>query len=137
MYTYCFISKLTAQQIPQLIALYRAANWWSPATDDEALLERIVAGSHCFLTAAKSTEIVGMGRAISDGVSDAYIQDVTVKEAYRKHGIGTALVKKLVARLERDGLQWIGLIAEQNTYAFYQPLGFKVMAESVPMLRVK
>lgn len=137
MYTYRFISQLTPHDIPQLIDLYRSANWWSPDSDDEALLDGIVTGSHCFLTAAKNTEIVGMGRAISDGVSDAYIQDVTVKQAYRKRGIGTDLVKRLVSRLERDGLGWIGLIAEQNSAAFYRPIGFNVMADSVPMLRSK
>lgn len=137
MYTYRFITQLTPHNIPQLIDLYRSANWWSPETDDEALLEGIVTGSHCFLTAIKDTEIVGMGRAISDGASDAYIQDVTVKAAHRKKGIGTALVKRLVSRLERDGLRWIGLIAEQNTAAFYRPLGFNTMADAIPMLRLK
>ena len=137
MYTYRFISQLTPRDIPQIIDLYRAANWWSSDTDDERLLEGIVAGSHCFLTAAKDAEIIGMGRAISDGVSDAYIQDVTVKALYRKKGIGTALVKRLVARLEGDGLRWIGLIAEQYSATFYLPLGFNEMAGSVPMLRLR
>ena len=137
MYTYRFISHLIPHDIPQIIDLYRAASWWSSDTDDEPLLEGIVTGSHCFLTAAKDIEIIGMGRAISDGVSDAYIQDVTVKAVYRKKGIGTALVKRLVERLESDGLRWIGLIAEQNSAAFYRPLGFSEMAGSVPMLRLR
>ena len=137
MVTYRFISQVTPHSIPQLIDLYRSASWWSPETDDEALLEGIVAGSHCFLTASSGTEIVGMGRAISDGISDAYIQDVTVKTMYRQKGIGTTLVRRLVSRLERDGLRWIGLIAEQNSADFYRPLGFSIMAGATPMLRLK
>ena len=137
MTTYCFISKPTTQQIPQLIELYREAKWWSAETDDVTLLLNLVAGSHCFLIAIEGHRIVAMGRAISDGASDAYIQDVAVKKAYRHHGIGTALVQRLVARLEGDGLNWIGLIAEKNSEAFYDRIGFKVMTESLPMLKIK
>jgi spermidine synthase len=78
-----------------------------------------------------------MGRALSDGVSDAYIQDVTVKKPYRGQGIGTQIIQKLVERLNADGLEWIGLIAEKNSHKFYRRLGFKKMPNSVPMLKTE
>jgi hypothetical protein len=40
-----------------------------------------------------------------------------------------------VARLEADGIDWIGLIAERKTHPFYRPLGFSPMADAVPMLK--
>jgi len=52
-----------------------------------------------------------MGRAISDGISDAYIQDVTVLSEFRGQGIGTGIVQEILKQLRDDGLQWIGLIA--------------------------
>ena len=65
-----------------------------------------------------------MGRAISDRASDAYIQDVTVDRAFRRQGIGSRMVARLVERLELDGIGWIGLIAEGDSSGFYERIGF-------------
>ena len=51
-----------------------------------------------------------MGRAISDGISDAYIQDLTVRHDCRNRGIGKMILKALLERLHADGIAWIGLI---------------------------
>lgn len=75
-----------------------------------------------------------MGRAISDRASDAYIQDVTVVPGFQRRGIGSAIIRKLIERLHRDGLFWIGLIAERNSHGFYERLGFKRMADAAAML---
>ena len=130
-----FIETPTRQEIARLTELYRLAGWWNDAGDSVAVVSGIVSGSHCFAVARNADGIVGMGRAISDRVSDAYIQDVTVDPAFRRQGIGTILVGALVARLESDGIGWIGLIAERKTHPFYRPLGFTPMADSVPMLK--
>jgi len=135
MLTFTFLVSPTPVQLQQIIALYRTEGWWSEASDDPDLAARIIAGSHCFMIVTGGSEIIGMGRALSDGASDAYIQDVTVKKACRGHGIGTRIIEKLVERLHQDGLEWIGVIAEKNSYQFYERLGFKKMPNSVPMLK--
>jgi len=55
------------------------------------------------IVATHGSRIIGMGRAISDRVSDAYIQDVTVHSDYRGRGIGKAIVRKLLERLRGNG----------------------------------
>lgn len=135
MIEYTFLETLTPVETTQVIELYRHAGWWIDAADNAFLVAAIVAGSHCFLAARQADTIVGMGRAISDRISDAYIQDVTVDPAFRRQGIGSRIVSELVARLELDGIAWIGLIAERKTHPFYRPLGFAPMADSVPMLK--
>ncbi|WP_155309165.1 GNAT family N-acetyltransferase [Desulfosarcina ovata] len=135
MIEYIFIVNPTQNEIARLTELYRLAGWWKDAADNPSAVAGIVQGSHCFLVARYDQTIIGMGRAISDRVSDAYIQDVTVDPAFRRQGIGSRLVARLVARLESDGIGWIGLIAERKTHPFYRPLGFSPMADSVPMLK--
>lgn len=135
MLNFTFLISPTPEQLQQINDLYRMEDWWTEAPDNPDLVARIVAGSHCFLIVTDGTEIVAMGRAISDGVSDAYIQDVTVKKTCRGRGIGTRIIEQLVERLNRDGLDWIGLIAEKNSYQFYERLGFKKMPNAVPMLK--
>ncbi len=53
-------------------------------------LPRLIRGSFLFAVAVdrKTGHAVGMGRVISDGVSDGYIQDLVVLPEYRKTGIG-------------------------------------------------
>ncbi len=135
MIAYSFIETPTRMDIDRLTELYRQAGWWTDEADNPSLVAGIVAGSHCFLVARQAKTIIAMGRAISDRISDAYIQDVTVDPAFRKQGIGSQMVAALVARLEADGIGWIGLIAERKTHPFYRPLGFSPMADSVPMLK--
>ncbi len=136
MIDYSFLQTPTPAEIGRLIELYRQAGWWKAEEgDDPDLVSGIVSGSHCFLVARQADTIIAMGRAISDRISDAYIQDVTVDPSFRGQGIGSRMVATLVARLEADGIGWIGLIAERKTHPFYRPLGFAPMADALPMLK--
>lgn len=98
------------------------------------MIAGIVAGSFFFLAALHEDVILGMGRAISDGISDAYIQDVAVVKSFEGQGIGSAIVKKLIENLQKEKISWIGLIAERDSYGFYERLGLKVMPDARPMI---
>ena len=135
--SYQFLIDPTCDQMNQIVALYQEARWWSSQSDNHDLVKRIIKGSHCFCVAWARKRIVGMGRSISDGVSDAYIQDVVVSESFRGLGIGTHIVRYMIQKLEADGILWIGLIAEQGAAGFYRPLGFNTMPNSTPMLRLR
>lgn len=116
-----------------LIRLYRDAGWWDNAWDDNhGFLEKIVNGSACFIGAFDKNLMIGMGRALSDGVSDAYIQDVAVLSSYRGRGIGKAIIQNLIRELKARGVDWIGLVGEPGTAGFYEKLGFKPMKDHIP-----
>ena len=130
-----FIRTPTEDQLRQIVALYRAEGWWSPYDEGRRqMIRRLISGSHCFVVAEEEGRIVGMGRAISDGVSDAYIQDMAVLGARRKQGIGRMILDTILARLRADGLRWIGLIAEPGSCSLYQHAGFREMTAWAPML---
>ena len=97
----------------------------------------MIQGSHCFAIALHNREIIGMGRAISDGVSDAYIQDVAIKEEYQDMGIGSSLIEMIIHRLHGDNIGWIGLIAEKGSQPFYKKFGFQKMLDATPLLLQK
>lgn len=117
--------------------LYQQSGWWPDAGRFPEQIKKLIAGSHCFLIACKDREVVGMGRAISDGFSDAYIQDVVVAAAFRHQGIGSNIVTFLSDALAKDGIEWIGVIAENDSQPFYKRLGFKTMPAATPMLLKK
>jgi ribosomal protein S18 acetylase RimI-like enzyme len=132
-----FLHEPDARQAQQIIELYQAQGWWQTGDDSrEHLISRLIAGSHCFVIATDEKNIVGMGRAISDGISDAYIQDLTVLLDRRRQGIGNLILQTLLKRLHTDGIAWIGLIAEPGSDALYRYAGFREMPASVPMLMI-
>ena len=123
------------KRLPQIIQLYQSNNWWGSSPENVMMVERIIKGSHCFLLAASAGNIIGMGRAISDKASDAYIQDLTVAVDYRGAGIGRQILRRIVNKLTSDGIEWIGLIAEKDSHPFYEKEGFCLMKRAMPMLR--
>ena len=133
-----FLLDPTEDQILQIVELYRAQGWW--LTSDEGrkiLIPRLIKGSHCFVIATGGGSIVGMGRAISDGISDAYIQDLTVRHDCQKKGVGKMILKTLLERLHADGIAWVGLIAEPGSKDLYRQAGFREMSDAVPMLMIE
>ncbi len=131
-----FSSSRQEDYLFQIRNLYRLAGWWSESRDTLAKIDRIIFGSHCFVAAVQETgEILGMGRAISDRASDAYIQDIMVRPEVRRQAIASCIMKAIVKRLERDGMTWIGLVAKQGTPPFYRGLGFSEIPGAMPMLR--
>ena len=119
----------------EIANLYRAGGWWKEEYDPEEL-PRLIKGSFLFAVAVniKTGRAVGMGRVISDGVSDGYIQDLVVLPEYRKTGIGTQIVSTLVKKSIELGISWIGLIAEPDTEKFYLPSGFHPMEGHTPLI---
>ncbi len=135
MYNYEELTNPTDKEIDELIELYKAENWLTLKENIPETIKKIINGSHCFFVAKKGSVIVGMGRAISDGISDAYIQDVTVMKKFRNQMIGTRIINKIISLLKSDNIGWIGLIAEKGTERFYSSIGFNKMDNSVPMLK--
>jgi GNAT superfamily N-acetyltransferase len=119
----------------EIADLYRAGGWWKEEYKPEDL-RPLIRGSFAFVVASdtKTGRAIGMGRVISDGVSDGYIQDLVVLPGYRKSGVGRKIVASLVERCLQSGVTWIALIAEPGTEQFYQPLGFRPMEGHVPLI---
>ena len=118
------INALSGEELNDAAGLYLAADWISEQ-EDCGFINQALAGSFCAAGAFVDGKLVGMGRVLSDGVSDAYIQDVVVHPDFRKQGIGGKIVKFLVAELERHGIDWIALVGEPGTEKFYSNLGFE------------
>lgn len=118
----------------QVKRLYSEAGWWEPQDEpDSSWIDRMVEGSFCFAGAFAGDRLVGMARAISDGASDAYIQDVTVLRDYRRQDIGRRLIAVLIGCLKEKNINWIGLIAEPGSESLYERLGFEPLVGHTPM----
>ena len=75
--------------------------------------------------ARDGVRVVGMARLLSDGVCNAYLVDVWTASAYRRQGIASAMVGRL---LDEVPGQHVGLQTD-DAQAFYASLGFAPQPE--------
>lgn len=128
------IRQVESWDVGEIADLYREGGWWCKEWDPGGL-QALITGSFTFVVAVdrESGCAVGMGRVLSDGVSDGYIQDLVVRAACRGQGIGEAILSMLVRACTDAGISWITLIAEPETKSFYRSRGFLVMEGYTPM----
>jgi len=106
----------------ELSELYRKAPLGEKSPED---LETVFSNSRfkCFVYAGEG--LIGVGRALADGLDCSYIADVAVHPEFQGRGLGKAIIRKLVALSK--GHKKIILYANPGTEGFYQTLGFHRM----------
>lgn len=128
------LKAVKSASLEDLSRLYKDAGWWEASfAENPYFLTRMVETSGVFVGAFKEKKMIGMGRALSDMASDAYIQDVAVLKQYRGRGIGRQIIQLLISKLEEKGVDWIGLVAQPGTTSFYKDLGFEVLKGHTPL----
>ena len=128
------IKTIKTASMEELIQLYKEAEWWQPSYDyDPEFLNYIVKDSAIFVGAFLDKKLIGMGRALSDLASDAYIQDIAVLKEFRSKGIGKKIIQTLIEKLKENNVDWIGLVAQPGTSSFYKELGFEILKNHVPL----
>lgn len=97
----------------------RAACDFADKGDD--YLAHQVKGARWVIQAYDDARLIGFCRAISDGVSNAYISSVMVHPEYRRRGIGREMLTRLLAG--KADIKFV-LHTRQESAAFYAALGF-------------
>ena len=115
--------------IESVLALYRA-NEWSSAEKPE-LLHKGLLSSHSLVTAWDGAKLVGLGNAISDGYLVVYYPHLLVLPEYQGRGIGTELMRRLMARYQ--GFHQHMLVADGRALDFYRKCGFRRAGKTEPM----
>lgn len=95
--------------------------WPNPPSPDVHL--RLLRGSdHVVLALDSETQmVIGFVTAISDGVISAHIPLLEVLPGYQGRGVGTALMRRMLAQLEN--LYMVDLICDPGLQPFYERLG--------------
>lgn len=110
-------------QLDEIVNLYESVGWTSYLERVDTLREAY-ANSLCVLGAYDSENLVGILRAVGDGKTIVFIQDILVLPEYQRQGIGSKLLQ---AAMERylDVYQ-MELLTDntEKTKAFYRSAGF-------------
>jgi len=110
----------------ELSNLYKVAPLGDKYPDD---LEKAFSNSmfKCFIT--ESAKLVGVGRALADGIDCSYICDVAVLPTYQGAGMGKSIVIKLIEL--SSGHKKIILYSNPERKSFYKSLGFMDMSSAM------
>lgn len=88
---------------------------------EEKQIKQSFQNSQVMTFAFEDGELVGCGRALSDGVLQANIYNIAVAEHLQGQGIGRQIIQTLLDQLEG---QIVGLYTHPKTYAYYEKMGF-------------
>ncbi len=73
-------------------------------------------------------KLIGYLCAVSNGVTDAYIQDVMVHPGMQGQGIGSELMRRAIEELRARNIYMISVIyGEEELRSFYEKFGFRTM----------
>ncbi len=108
----------------ELLTLYNDAGWKAYTSHPDKLAGAIN-NSLFVLTARDGDKLVGLLRAVGDGLTIIYIQDILVLKSYRRQGIGSMLLKMTLDKY--SSVRQIVLLTDKKpeTMSFYEKAGLK------------
>ena len=107
----------------QLLELYADAGW-AAYTREPDRLERAVRQSLAVYTAWDGERLVGLIRAVGDGETILYVQDILVLGRYQRQGIGRALLERLCGDFAHVRQKVLLTDDAPETTAFYRSCGW-------------
>ena len=119
--------------VDELHRFLSTESYWALGRSRETV-ERLVRESQRVVGLYRDDRLLGFCRAVSDGVSFAYLADVYVHPEARGRGLGAEIVREMVERGPYADRKW--LLHTEDAHGLYEKLGFappnyKVM-ERVP-----
>lgn len=113
----------TAVSLADLLKLYGAAGWTAYTAEPDRL-HKAVQRSLAVVTARDGDRLVGLIRAVGDGLTIIYIQDVLVLQAYRNRGIGSRLMACMIERYQNVRQKVLLTEEAPDVRCFYEKQGF-------------
>ncbi|MEY8355935.1 GNAT family N-acetyltransferase [Lachnospiraceae bacterium 54-53] len=98
--------------------LHRSGLSSRPAEEQEV----IFTNSYAVVFAFHKETVIGVARAISDGVCQAAVYNVALDEEYQGHGIGRELITRLLDQVRGQN---VILYTHPRTVALYEKMGFR------------
>ncbi|MBP0725334.1 GNAT family N-acetyltransferase [Bacillus sp. RG28] len=111
------VSNLNLNDIKEV---YHSVGWTKHTNE---IIKQIFESSNVIAIVTVDDRVVGIGRAMSDGVFNAAIYDVVVHNDYQKQGIGKRIMEYLLEKLKN--VSCIHLISTTGNEEFYRKFGLK------------
>ena len=127
------VRKIDFSEIEKVRTLL-ASHGWADRVGDEDRFYMLVDNSTVANVAVVHRRVVGFVRAITDRLSNGYISMLIVDPAYRKQGIGRALINSII-EFGRPEVTWLLRAGREGAPEFFDALGFSKSAEAMELKR--
>ena len=117
------IRKYDIFHLEEIINLYQSVGWTN-YLERISVLEEAYANSLCVIGAYDNEKLVGIIRAVGDGQTIVFVQDIIVLPEYQRKGIGTKLLKAVMDRFHDVYQMELLTDNTEKTKAFYRSVGF-------------
>lgn len=115
--------------LDEIKEIYKEQGWTAYLQDDEKLM-RAFKNSLYFYGAFDENKLVGFVRCVGDGEHILLIQDLIVKSAYQRQGIGTIFLQHIFEKYA--GVRMLSLYtdgSDERANNFYRNIGMKRVEE--------
>ena len=112
----------------EILRLYSEVGW-TAYTERMPALREGYKNSMLILGAYENDELLGIIRAVGDGYTIVFIQDILVYPSRQRQGVGTALLKAVLDRYPEVRQIELATDNTPKTIAFYKSLGFSEVSE--------
>ena len=112
----------------EVLRLYASVGW-TAYTDHPETLRKGFENSLLKLAAYEGAQLLGIIRAVGDGHTIVFVQDILVAPEHQRKGIGTALLQAVLDRYSHVRQIELATDNTEKTIAFYRSLGFREMSE--------
>ena len=79
---------------------------------------------HIAVYEEENQKLIGFVDSVSNGVTDAYIQDLMVHPVFQGKGLGSELMNKMIEYLKKAGVYMISVLYDESLKDFYVRFGF-------------
>lgn len=122
------IKEYTEFKFDEIKKLYTEVGW-TAYTDDMGALEEGYKRSLKILAAYEADELLGIIRAVGDGYTIVFIQDILIFPERQGQGVGSALIKAMLDLYPNVRQIELATDDTEKTLAFYKSLGFTEYSE--------
>ena len=108
--------------VKELCDLRQSVGW--NRMEKEMADPRLKSYYHIAVYEEENQKLIGFVDSISNGVTDAYIQDLMVHPDFQGKGIGSELMNKMIEYLKNEGIYMISVLYDEGLKSFYSRFGF-------------
>ena len=113
----------------EIFPLYGAVGWTNYTTNPTMLKNALEHSLFLISARDENGKLIGFLRAVGDGYSILYIQDIIVLPEYQRQGIGTQLLRQTLEHFKEVYQIILTTDSELKTIAFYEANGFTALSK--------
>ena len=110
--------------VEDVLPLYEVVGWTNYTTKPEMLKAAFENSLHVLAAFTEEGILVGVLRAVGDGASILFIQDILVTPEYQHQGIGTKLLQQTLKKYKNVYQIQLTTDNSMKTISFYESNGF-------------